>query len=114
VLTASNLASAQAAKIGLRALNYEVSLYQNFVDDGDDAGQTLQVIAINTLRVFTDFQLEITADINRNMTPGKDSDYYLEIGLVKPVYGRLSVNYQRIYGTFVEKEINQVGVRFRF
>jgi len=114
ILMVSGSAMAQSAKFGVQPLTNEVSLYQNFVDDGDNAGQTLQVVAINSLKVFTDFQFEFTADFNRKLTPGKDSDYYLEIGLVKPVYKRLSLNYQRIYGTFIDKEINQVGVRFRF
>jgi hypothetical protein len=114
LFAAINISYGQTNNFGFQKLTNEVSLYQNILDSGDNAGQTLQVIAINSLRIFTDVQLEFTADFNRKLTPGKDSDYYMEIGMVKPVYGRLSVNYQRIYGTFIDKEINQVGVRFRF
>jgi len=92
----------------------EVSLYENFLDNGDNAGQTLQIISINSLKVYTEFSFEFTADFNRKMTPGTNSDYYIEMGIVKPVWKKVSANYQRIYGTFIDKPINQIGVRYSF
>ncbi|MCP4582958.1 MAG: hypothetical protein GY839_15215 [candidate division Zixibacteria bacterium] len=92
----------------------ELSLYENFLDNGDNAGQTLQIVSINSLKVYTEFSFEFTADFNRKMVPGTNSDYYIEMGIVKPVWKKVSANYQRIYGTFIDKPINQVGVRYSF
>jgi hypothetical protein len=92
----------------------EVSVYQNSSDDGDDLGQTLQIVSINEIKLGTTFNLEFTADFNRKMTPGEDKDYYLEISLVKPVWKKLSVNYQRIHGTFIADPVNQFGMRWSF
>ena len=92
----------------------EVSVYQNSSDDGDNLGQTLQIISINEIKLGTTFNLEFTADFNRRMTPGEDEDYYLEISLVKPVWKKLSVNYQRIHGTFITDPVNQFGMRWSF
>lgn len=99
---------------GFQPLVNEVSLYQNSSDDGDNLGQTLQIISINEFKVVTTFNLEFTADFNRKLTPGEDSDYYLEVGIVKPVWKRLSANYQRIHGTFISDPVNQFGVRWSF
>lgn len=92
----------------------EVSVYQNSSDDGDDLGQTLQIVSINEIKLGTTFNLEFTADFNRRMTPGENEDYYLEISLVKPVWKKLSVNYQRIHGTFMADPVNQFGMRWSF
>ncbi len=92
----------------------EVSVYQNSSDEGDNLGQTLQIISINEIKLGTTFNLEFTADFNRRMTPGEDEDYYLEISLVKPVWKKLSVNYQRIHGTFIADPVNQFGMRWSF
>ena len=92
----------------------EISVYQNVADDGDDLGQTLQIISINAFDILTDFSIEFTADFNRNMTPGEDQDYYLEFSIVKPVWEKMSVNYQRIHGTFMAEPVNQLGVRWSF
>lgn len=100
--------------IGFGPIVNEVSLYQNSSDDGDNLGQTLQIVSINSFNIFTDFSIEFTADFNRHLTPGKDRDYYLEIGIVKPVWKSLSANYQRIHGTFVDDPVNQFGVRWSF
>ena len=113
-LVAANAAIAQTSKFGFQPLTNEVSIYYNYLDGGRNAGQTLQVIAINAFKVFTDFKIELTADFNRKLTPGYNSDYYVEMGIVKPVFKRFSLNVQRIYGTFVCREINQVGFRFSF
>jgi len=114
VLCSASLTSAQLAFLPVTSISNEVSLYQNFLDDGDNAGQTLQIVFINSVNVFTEFSFEFTADFNRKMTPGTNSDYYMEIGIVKPVWNKMSLNYQRIYGTFIDKPINQVGFRYRF
>ena len=100
--------------LGFSPISNEISLYQNSSDNGDNFGQTLQIVFINSIDIGTELNIEITADINRKMTPGKDRDYYLEFGLVKPVWKRISVNYQRIHGTFVDDPINQFGIRYRF
>jgi Fe-S cluster biosynthesis and repair protein YggX len=92
----------------------EVSIFQNSSDEGDNLGQTLQIIFINEIKLGTAFNLEFTADFNRRMTPGENEDYYLEISLVKPVWKKLSVNYQRIHGTFMADPANQFGVRWSF
>jgi hypothetical protein len=92
----------------------EISIYQNSSDDGDNLGQTLQIVSINEIKLGTTFNLELTADFNRRMTPGENEDYYLEISLVKPVWKRLSVNYQRIHGTFMADPVNQFGMRWSF
>jgi hypothetical protein len=58
--------------------------------------------------------------LNPEVPDPEDYDYYLELGLVKPVAGNLKLNYQRIYGTYVsgpvvsEGPVNQIGVRWAF
>jgi hypothetical protein len=99
---------------GIAPIVNEISLYQNSADDGTNLGQTLQIISINEIRLGTTFNLEFTADFNRKMTPGEDTDYYIEIGLVKPVWKSLSANYQRIHGTFISDPVNQFGLRWSF
>ena len=100
--------------LGFAPISNEISLYQNSSDDGDNLGQTLQLVFINSIDIGTELGIEFTADFNREMTPGKDYDYYLEFGMVKPVWKKLSVNYQRIHGTFVSDPVNQFGIRYRF
>lgn len=100
--------------LGFSPIVNEVSLYQNTSDDGDNFGQTLQIVSINEFRLITTFNFEFTADFNHKLTPGKDDDYYIEVGIVKPVWKKLSANYQRIHGTFIEDPINQFGVRWSF
>ncbi|MEE9554705.1 MAG: hypothetical protein V3W18_10450 [candidate division Zixibacteria bacterium] len=99
---------------GFQPIVNEVSIFQNSSDTGDNLGQTLQIVSINELKVLTTFNFEFTADFNRKMTPGEDSDYYIEIGLVKPVWKKLSANYQRVHGTFIGDPVNQLGVRWSF
>jgi hypothetical protein len=110
----SSLVSAQTQYFSFEPIVNEVSLFQNFLDDGNDAGQTLQIVSINSMTILTDFSVEFTADFNRKMTPGHDTDYYLEIGIVKPVLDKISLNYQRVHGTFVDKPVNQIGIRYSF
>jgi hypothetical protein len=107
-------AGSQDSALGVTPIVNEVSVYQNSSDDGDNLGQTLQIVSINEIKMGFTFNLEFTADFNRKLTPGKDRDYYLEIGLVKPVWRDLSVNYQRIHGTFMAEPVNQFGVRWSF
>lgn len=89
----------------------ELSYFKNVDDSGHDRGTTLQVISINEFTIGTNFIVECTGDFNWDLDLYKDYDYYLELSLVKPVYKSVSVNYQRIYGTFVSEPINQFGIR---
>lgn len=107
-------AQADDGPLGFAPIVNEISIYQNSSDEGDNLGQTLQVISINEIKLGTTFNLELTADFNRQMTPGEDKDYYLEISVVKPVWRELSVNYQRIHGTFITDPVNQFGMRWSF
>ncbi|MEZ5360712.1 MAG: hypothetical protein R3F48_18000 [Candidatus Zixiibacteriota bacterium] len=89
----------------------ELSYFKNVDDLGKDRGTTLQIISINEFTIGTNFIFEFTGDFNWDMDYFEDRDYYLELSVVKPVYKSVSLNYQRIYGTFVSEPINQVGVR---
>lgn len=89
----------------------ELSYFKNVDDLGIDRGTTLQVISINEFTVGTNFIFEFTGDFNWDLDLYEDHDYYLELSIVKPVYKSVSLNYQRIYGTFVSEPINQFGVR---
>jgi hypothetical protein len=91
----------------------EVSLYKNVDDGGNDRGQTIQIIAINSIHLLTDFNFEFTADFNWEMSD-RDSDNYMEFSLVKPFGERFSLNYQRIIATFEDEPVNQFGIRFSF
>jgi hypothetical protein len=91
-----------------------ISLYKNVDDQGNDRGTTLQIVAVNGIKLITDFTFEFTADFNWKLDLVEKHDYYMELSVVKPVYKTLSVNYQRIYGTFVAGRINQFGVRYTF
>jgi len=95
-------------------ISNELSLYQNYSDEFDPRGQTVQVIAINRFRLGWWFQAEFTADFNYDYDKADDWDYYLEVGVLKPLVGGLSVNYQRIEGTFVAEPTNQIGLRWTF
>lgn len=100
---------------GLRKLvtpiSNEISYYANVDDGGNSRGTTLQIISINEFKIGTNFIFEFTGDFNWDKEEYDDYNYYLELSLVKPVYKSLSVNYQRIYGTFVYRPINQFGLR---
>lgn len=105
---------AHAQTFTFEKISNELSLYQNYTDELKTQGQTVQVISINRFRVGTWIQTEFTADFNYDYEkPGK-WDYYLEIGILKPIIGGLSINYQRIEGTFVSKPTNQIGLRWTF
>lgn len=89
----------------------ELSFYKNLDDAGMSRGRTLQLVSINSVHLLTDFSIEVTGDYNWGLDQYEKEDYYLELSLVKPVYKAISVNYQRIYGTFVAEPINQFGIR---
>jgi len=106
--------SLQAGELDFQQITNEISVYQNLFDDGGDAGQTLQIVSINSVKILTWFNVEFTYDFNRDLAwKGKD-DYYYELGVVKPVWRKISLNYQRVDGTFSEKPFNQIGVRYSF
>jgi hypothetical protein len=89
----------------------EISFYQNADQDFADRGRTLQIVSINSFRFFTDFNFEFTGDFNWRLDKYESHDYYLELSLVKPIFGPLSLNYQQIHGTFMDSTIHQFGVR---
>ena len=112
-----------SGKLGFFPISNEISLYKNYDDAGEDRGQTLQVISINSFKIFTTFSFEFTGDFNwrysyidpSDISLGKNNhDYYLELSIVKPVTDVLSFNVQRISLTFEEKPINQFGIRLSF
>jgi len=115
VLTAPDRASAQSSSTGFKPsvtpITNEISYYKNIDDLGNSRGTTLQIISINEFHVFTNFIFEFTLDRNWDLDLYEYHDYYLELSVVKPVYRSLSLNYQRIYGTFVTEPINQFGIR---
>lgn len=107
-------AQAPAQTFTFEKISNELSVYQNYTDDVRTCGQTVQVVSINRFRIGWWFQSEFTADFNYDYDKARAWDYYLEIGLVKPLFSGLSVNYQRVEGTFVAEPTNQVGLRWTF
>jgi len=100
-----------AGELDFAPINNEISFYKNTDDSFDELGETLQIVSINSFKTLTWFNFEFTGDFNWGMSEFEDYDYYIELGLVKQVTSRLSVNYQRIYGTFQSEPINQFGLR---
>ena len=103
-----------ARSFGFHKLVNEVSFYQNRYDDFVNAGQTLQIVSINSLKLGTWLNLEFTYDLNYDLEKEDDFTYYMEVGVVKEILPRFSINYQRIHGSFVDKPVNQIGIRFSF
>jgi hypothetical protein len=101
-------------RIGFYPISNQVSLYQNYDDSGEDRGRTLQIIAINNFKLWTEFSFEFTADYNYQMAFGLDRDHYVELSLVKPVTPLLSLNVQRVISAFEPESINQFGLRLVF
>ncbi len=99
---------------GLKPISNNISLYQNSFDAVRNAGQTLQIVLINSFKIGTWFTVEITGDIDRNLQETGKTCHYFEFGLVKDVKSGFSFNYQRVIGTFVDKPVNQFGIRFSF
>lgn len=113
----------KSGRIGFYPISNEISYYRNYDDTGENRGQTLQIIAINGFRLFTDFSFELTADYNwdysyknpYDLGQGKNArDHYIELSLVKPVTPFVSLNVQRVISTFEPESINQFGVRLVF
>ncbi len=107
-------ASVEAQTFTFEKISNELSLYQNYTDDIYSRGQTVQVVAINRFQIGWWFQAEFTADFNYDYDKAKAWDYYLEFGVAKQLVGGLSVNYQRVEGTFVMEPTNQIGLRWTF
>ena len=114
---------APSGKLGFFPISNEISFYKNYDDAGEDRGQTLQIISINSFRIFTSFNFEFTGDFNWrysyvdpfNTALGKsNNDHYIELSIVKPVTGFISLNVQRIIASFEEESINQFGIRLSF
>ncbi len=103
-----------AGAASVTPITNEVSFYKNIDDSGAGRGRTLQIVSINGFHLGTDFSFEFTCDYNWRLDRCEKRDYYMELSLVKPVYKALSVNYQRVYGTFVDQPINQIGLRLSF
>ena len=99
---------------GLKSISNNISLYQNSYDNIRNAGQALQIVLINSFKIGTWFTLEIAGDIDRNLQEIGRTCHYFEFGLVKDVKSGFSFNYQRVIGTFVDKPVNQFGIRFSF
>jgi len=111
--SANSLPPVEGEVFGIMPITNEVSFYKNVDDDGNDRGETLQIIAINTFRIWTEFNFEFTGDFNWDMSY-ENNDHYIELSLVKPVGYNISVNYQRIISTFEDKPVNQFGLRISF
>ena len=115
LLAGAGPAASQSSSVGFKPsvtpITNEISYYKNIDDFGRSRGTTLQVISINEFHLLTNFIFEFTLDRNWDLDFYEYHDYYLELSVVKPVYRNLSVNYQRIYGTFVSEPINQFGIR---
>ncbi|MDD3731665.1 MAG: hypothetical protein PHU88_04740 [candidate division Zixibacteria bacterium] len=100
-----------SGKFGFYPITNEISVYKNVDDAGEDRGQTVQIILINSVKLLTAFNIEFTADYNFDYTEGLDRDHYIELSLVKPVTKILSLNVQRVISTFEPESINQFGFR---
>ena len=112
-----------SGQFAFHPISNELSIYRNYDDAGNDRGRTLQIVSINSLKLLTSFCFEFTADLNWDFSyanpfdpsAGKNNhDYYIELSIVKPLTGALSVNVQRIIATFEAESINQVGLRLSF
>lgn len=119
-ISAYGLPAIEGELFGLYPITNEVSFLKNVDDAGVDRGLTMQIIAINSFKIWTEFTFEFTADFNWDMAYEFDgltmmnNDHYIELSLVKPIIKNLSVNYQRIHSTFEAKPINQFGLRLSF
>jgi len=112
-----------SGRFGFYPISNEVSFYRNYDDSGEDRGETLQFVHINSFKLWTTFSFEFTADYNwrysyinpMDVSAGKNAnDHYVELSLVKPVTSFFSLNVQRVISTFEPEPINQFGVRFVF
>lgn len=106
--------TSSSGQIGFYPITNEISFYKNIDDSGEDRGQTVQIISINSFKLFTDFNFEFTGDFNYDLTPGLDDDHYIELSLVKPIGSVFSLNVQRVISTFEPESVNQFGFRLSF
>lgn len=104
----------QSGKIGFFPISNELSLYKNYDDAGKDRGETVQIIMINSFKVWTTFNFEFTADYNFDMQPGLNNDHYVELSIVKPITPMFSLNVQRVIMSGGPESINQLGFRLSF
>jgi len=105
---------AEAGAFTFEKISNELSLYQNYTNRVATRGQTVQVVAIDRFRLGWWFQTEFTADFNYDYDKPNRWDYYMELGILKQIAGRLSINYQHVKGTFVAEPVHQIGLRWRF
>jgi hypothetical protein len=117
--SAHGLPSVDGKIFGIYPLTNEVSFYKNVDDSGNNRGETLQIISINSFKIWTEFIFEFTGDFNWDMSLNennqfKGKDHYIELSLVKPVFWQISINYQRIISTFETEPVNQFGFRISF
>ncbi len=114
---------APSGKLGFSPVCNEVSFYKNYDDTGEDRGQTLQIVSINSFKLLTSFNFEFTGDFNwrysyidpLDYSQGKNKhDHYIELSLVKPLTPLVSLNVQRVLSTFEAEPVNQFGVRLSF
>lgn len=110
---AFSLPSFDSKNVGFYPVSNNVSFYRNIDDLGRDRGRTLQIVSINTIKILTRFDFEYCGDFNWDMSCFK-YDYYMELGIVKPVVANFSVNYQRVISKFENKPVNQLGIRLTF
>jgi len=103
-----------SGKLGFYPISNEVSFYKNVDDAGVDRGETLQIISINSFKIWTSFNFEFTGDFNFEYTPGLNDDHYIELSIVKPVTDFVSINVQRVISTFEPEPVNQFGIRLVF
>jgi hypothetical protein len=114
---------APSGKLGFFPISNEISFYKNVDDAGEDRGQTMQIVSINSFKIFTTFNFEFTGDFNWrysyvdpfDLSLGKNRhDYYIELSIVKPVTNFFRLNVQRIIASFEDESINQFGFRLSF
>jgi hypothetical protein len=103
-----------SGKLGFYPISNELSFYKNIDDAGEDRGETLQIVSINSFKLLTTFNFEFTGDFNFDYTPGLDDDHYIELSIVKPVTDMVSLNIQRVISTFESEPVNQFGIRLVF
>jgi hypothetical protein len=103
-----------SGQFGFYPISNEVSIYRNVDDSGEDRGRTIQLVLINSFKVWTTFSFEFTADYNHDLTPGMENDHYVELSLVKHLTPFFSLNVQRVLSSFEPEPVNQFGFRLSF
>ncbi len=103
-----------SGQLGFCPISNELSFYKNVDDAGVDRGETLQIVSINSFKLWTSFNFEFTGDFNFDYAPGLSDDHYIELSLVKPLTDFVSINVQRVIATFEPEPVNQFGIRLVF